>query len=530
MESTEYDKAVVEATNAISEVEKLQDSSDINDIISLAEFRVWFGHALMYIGQTERAMLLLQQVTTMSREDEIGDYQRRDVIVGRAHNHIGYIHWMTDGKYEEALREFTKAVSYFPADMPSHEYATALDNLGRVYAQLGHRSLAIRLIERGRVQRESLRNNSLGQYRYALSLHSHAVAYLMFGQPYRAVLLCEEALDVFGQLGVEDGRRRGEGLALLTMGTAERFLSTFWRNRKPDEANLHLNLAEQYLVSAAQIFGATDVALSVPTAQAAKVNSRNEKPIDEPIRLVQAYGELGCVYRERAILNKSPENLQIAYANESFKRAIMVADQHDYHVLIADIYEDIAQLYFRIGEYKEAEQQLRLAVDSIPEECRPNMPAKSTSGTFPGCSEDYWQQLGKIHILYGNIKILEKSRTTRNRQRNITSAVEHYVLAVSYFESFMTRPLSPENIWLYPDLYPQLAYHILFTSEIHDRLGDLKPDDLMWVRNNILPSLYQKHNISSRVQTFFERATEFIQRISGSSGLEDTEFSIRLDA
>ena len=84
--SPNVQKAVVEATNVIPEVEKLQDSSDINDQISLAEFRVWFGHALMYTGQTERAMILLQQVTTMSREDEIGDYQRRDVIVGRAHN------------------------------------------------------------------------------------------------------------------------------------------------------------------------------------------------------------------------------------------------------------------------------------------------------------------------------------------------------------------------------------------------------------------------------------------------------------
>ena len=289
-------------------------------------------------------------------------------------------------------------------------------------------------------------------------------------------------------------------------------------------------MSKVQLVSAAQIFSATDIVLSVPTVQAAKVNSRKETPVDEPIRLVQAYGELGCVYRERAILNKSPENLQIAYANDSFKRAIMVAGQHGYHVLIADVYEDIAQMYFRIGEHKKAEQQLLLAVDSIPEECMPNMLAKSTLGTFSGCSEDYWQQLGKIHILYGNIKILEKSRTDKNRQRNIRSAIEHYVLAVSYFESFMTRPLSPENIWLYPDLYPQLAYHVLFTSEIHDRLGDLKSEDLTWVRKYVLPPLYQKHKVSPRVQTFFDRATEFIQRITGGANFEETEFSSKLDA
>jgi len=530
VESSNYGSAVEYAAKVTPEVDTIADSAKADDQLSVAEFRVWRSHALIYTGQTDLATTLLRQViTTLEGGNKDIHGQRRTSIVGRAHNHIGYIHWMVDGNYEESLKEFARAVSYFTAGNCHEENATALDNLGRVYAQLGHRPLAMLLIERGRAQREALmKRKSSDSYRYGLSLHSSAVAHLMLGHPYRAVILCEEALGVFRDLQAQHGSR-GVGLALLTSGTAERYLSTFWEKRDQNKAEEHLASAEAHLTVAASIFGATDMKQDSWATSSAMTGIQIGAAVDEPIRLAQAYGELGCVYRERVILSGGADISQFDLARDLFERAVNVAEEHGYDVLRADTYEDMAEMHFKIGEYEAAEDRLRLAEAAIPMACKLNSQVKSAPGIVRGCSEDFWQQLGKIHILRGNITIMsllgDKSGVGRTRLKQLRDAMEHYVLAVSYFDRFLTRPLNHDNARLYPDLHPQLAHHALFTEEIYGRLDDLRPDDLRLVREDILPSLYQEHGVSRGVRSFFDRGLEFLQNLAASG---DSEIGIIL--
>jgi tetratricopeptide (TPR) repeat protein len=422
---------------------------------------------------------------------------------------------MVNGDYEEALKEFALANSYFVSGGCHEENATALDNIGRVYAQLGHSSLAMLLIERGRTQRERLRLNSSGNYRYALSLHSSAVAHIGFGHPFRAAVLCKEAFDIFQSLQAKHGFR-GVGLVLLTWGTTERYLSAFWKNRDHDRAERHLESAESYLLRAARIFGATDTLEPTGSTHPETRDAQIDKTVDEPIRLVQAYDELGCVYRDRVVLSGSPDITQFAIARQMFHRAKEVAKKHGYGVLSADACEDLAKTYFRAGEYNEANRWLDEAEGDIPQSCR-----LSRDAMFRGCSEDFWQQLGKIHLLRGTIGMTSLLRTRSGnesaQEQLIRGVVEHYVFAVAYFDRFLTRPLDSGNGWLYPDLRPRLAHHALFTEEILEELSHLKPDDLSLITQKILPSLYHDHEIPVKVQSFFTRGIEFLQHMSATS-------------
>ena len=86
-------------------------------------------------------------------------------VAGRCYNNMGYIHWMNKGQYWLAISEFERAIAYFELAVLVEERANSLDNIGRVYALLGHQWDASTAIQEGL----ELRQKQKLPYREALA-------------------------------------------------------------------------------------------------------------------------------------------------------------------------------------------------------------------------------------------------------------------------------------------------------------------------------------------------------------------------
>jgi tetratricopeptide (TPR) repeat protein len=250
-----------------------------------AEFDLHYALALIYTGAVLEGIELLKAIIAEMEGERKPEYvamqdnprarkgRRRNFILGRAHNNMGYAYWMEQGHYRLALREFRAALPYFHASELWEEIANTNDNMGRVYTMLGQRDQAEHLIERGLELRRRLKLDC----RIALSLNSRAVAYLNFGEPRQAHRLSIEALSIFERLCA----KRGVGLACITLGRSLRQLGALTQYYSYEECVAFLSLAAMHLSRATVIF---------------------ERSVCEPVRLIEAYNELGCTYRDWATL------------------------------------------------------------------------------------------------------------------------------------------------------------------------------------------------------------------------------------
>jgi tetratricopeptide (TPR) repeat protein len=443
--------------------------------LALGELDVWYAHAQIYVGDTDEAIERLGRVVAdLAGQKRLYETlplgtRRWNQILGRAHNHIGYAYWMDRGNYEAALKEFSVAISYFLAEAKlTEELATAYDNMGRVYAQLGYRTRAELLIEHGRQIRQMIQND----YRHALSLNSKAIANLAFGQPYRALVTSKEALGIFRQQG-EQGIR-GVGLALITKGRAQRYLGAYWRySRTPPRFERHLRAAIRTLEEARDVF------LSVK----------------EDIRVFQAYNELGCAYRELVALSQGSDTESALQAKHYLEESLEAAPKEKYPALYVDACEDLARTCFMLDERREAKSYLRRAERAIPGLYKVRRDSQLRAIPSEECVEDYWQQLGKIHVLRGDMMFdEERPPTSASQMRRV---LEQYVLASCCFGRFLDRPLNPasalESTHLYPPSEPRLASHRLFIEHLYSRLRLLDAEDISRLRKEILPELEQTY-------------------------------------
>jgi tetratricopeptide (TPR) repeat protein len=349
--SIRYEDAVSIAKRYREEMVAIGDENDPVFRLVLGELDVWYAHAQIYTGATDEAIERLQAVITTlegqgrlyekSGESILLGKRRWSQVLGRAHNHIGYAYWMDHGNYEAALKEFSVAISYLLAEEQlREELATAYDNMGRVYAQLGYQSRAELLIGHGLRIREVLQDS----YRHALSLNSKAIMYLAFGQPYRALVTSEEALEIFRRQG--DRGIRGVGLALLTKGRAQRCLGAYWRHSyQPSKFEKELRDSIKTLEEARGRFHV----------------------VKEDIRLFEAYNELGCAYRELLTLSQGSDTESAVLAKKYLEKSIEEAPREKYPALYVDACEDLARVHLILNEHKKASCLLREAVKAVPD-------------------------------------------------------------------------------------------------------------------------------------------------------------------
>jgi tetratricopeptide (TPR) repeat protein len=396
--------------------------------LTLDDFDIWHARALIYTGKTEDGLTKLSNII-QKLEEHPEPYEqsfitwRKNMILGRAHNDKGYAHWMDQGHCWIAVQEFTSAIRYFAhsqrfisANRQEGDdlLATACDNIGRVYAQLGHRSRSELLIEHGRKIRAEIERND----RYALSLNSSAISYLAFGDPYHALELSKESLRWFKE------SKRGEGLAKITKGQAQRHIGAFWIYKRPGDRTIYAGYLED----------------SLKTLEEARDIFENE--VSEPIRLCQVYNEIGCAHRELAQLQGDPE--VASKSREFLSKGIEIAKSKEYFVLYVDGCEDLAQLYKCSGDIKNALRWLDSAEKVIKDTSQSYFfdRNKNIQEVDPyQCVEDFWQQLGKIYALRGHIAFDSENQagllTGRKFKKAIYKPIEKYVLAAGYFGRFL---------------------------------------------------------------------------------------------
>jgi tetratricopeptide (TPR) repeat protein len=449
--------------------------------LAKADIAVYQAQAMIYTGRAREALDLLKGVIAniegeskpeelASHDAESYDGWRRNMVLGRTHNNLGYAYWMHFGHYEAALKEFRAAIPYFHASELKEELANTNDNMGRVYALRRHPTRAETLVDEGLALRRELGRD----YRIALSLNSRAVVCLEFEEPHRARRLGEEALGIFEGLGAQ----RGIGLALVTLGRSLRHLGNLWI-----EGVYSFKDCDQFFRDGADCL---DRAIYI-----------FEHRVDEPVRLVEALNELGCVYRDRAGLagkmsSDSPLAKTIALeAIKRLERCIELADSYQFSVQFVDACEDLASTYLLRHHYDNVRLWLDHAEERVPDvykfkvgQTLPQIPAEERV-------EAFWLQMGKIELLHGSLVFdLGTDSGTRPATREVLrETAEHYLLSAAYFEKYSDRAVGLK------DTFRQMYVRFKFSSL----------EDLGYMQKEMLPALADKYSINlTRLGRFFE--------------------------
>lgn len=482
VKSGKYQKALDNVMPERNKLESELSKEDSGTILLLHDFDVWFARALIYTGKTNEGLEKLNTIiddleknTSFASTDKL-----MNEILARAHNDRGYAYWMDKGHYKLSIEEFNAAIRGFLLSCtnenekdrlrkgPLDELATAYDNLGRVYVQIGDRLRSEILIEYGREIREDIcdRTDSLSksraEYRYALSLNSMSILHLAFGEPYKAQKLSELALRQFRVLP-GGTNSRGTGLALLTKGQSLREIGKMWRNNHPSRKSYFERI----------------INLSIITLeQAEKFFTENKDDSDriwEPIRICQIKNEIGCAYRELAELTNE---LRIAKRNgvRYLSQSIGLAE-NKFPLLFLDGCEDLARLYMLVGDEKSAKEELERAEEKIKKEYSPMYHFSEIIDLKKvepkECIEEFWQYLGKIYALRGHVSIAH-SKSLSIMDNNMKEAIEYYVFAMGYFGLFAEKGRKYNKLKIRnPDsLFNTLTLvsYQAFLKELHHRL------------------------------------------------------------
>jgi len=341
----------------------------------------------------------------------------RTCLLGKAHNILGY-YFRLQGQKRKAIAEYKRAIWAFRQTRSEDEMTAALTNLGFIYVQLG---LA--------VEAETTLQDALGLRKegpklpWAYTLNTLGLAYTYDNRPSRGARFCEMALKDFENLG----HLRGQGLAHLALGLAYRMCGEEWKDDLAtfEDAEKFFAKASSHLEKARHIF---------------------EEGISEPIRLWEAYNELGSLHCDWAyLLSKHQRNgaarekyrQAIAYLNQS----IRVSCKNGLEIQLADSYDDLSQVYADMGDHKTCDDYVARVLDIVPVDY--HLTPEGFKDTAELVVEEWWLLLGKMHLGKAVRKIKravdladEIVLEPDEKDSLLVQAAEEYAHAVAYFQKY----------------------------------------------------------------------------------------------
>lgn len=496
MDWHDYETAVQNSERYLEEIAPKANRDDPGVLLDELDLRVNYSRALMYIGKIEKAINEIDYIiqTVNTRFDLLSNENKliTNEIIGLAHNHKGYISWMEFSRYEHALIEFSIAATFLQ-DHPDH-LATVYDNMGRVYSQVGYHEKAKSYILQGL----KIREKSGDKYRIALSLVSLAIVYLADGNPQRSYELASASYDLFCEIYKPKDKQqaqdnlpdrqsgvRGMGLASITKGQALRMLgTTYWREIKDDKGE---NNSIQCLTDALIELGfALIIFKGDKIYRDSKINSEVHKRlqgmsidrfVSEPVRRFQAINELGCVYREIHLIQRTKNRLSKndRDARELFKHKYVTEIGKSSIIHYVDAYEDLARLGYICNDLDNVIKQVEQVEQEVEKKAKDHLfwkDKKQQTICFEDCHEELWRHLAKLYILRGQTK-LKKVSNSFDKMSGILYALEDYFLASLYMRCFLTRPINPNNDQLYPKNYVPQFYSSLVTEQLVKDLTDI---------------------------------------------------------
>jgi tetratricopeptide (TPR) repeat protein len=449
--------------------------------LARAHLGVLRAEAMIYTGRAEEAVTLLkpaiadleggQRPEVLAQQEPHSFLSwRRNLVLGRAYNDLGYAYMRYLKHYRAAVTALRSALPYFRASDLREELANTNSNMGRVYALLRHPTRAETLVNESLALRRELGRD----YRIGLSLVSRAIVHLEFDEPHRARRLVEGALSIFEGLSAQ----RGVGLALITLGRTLRHLGGLWT-----EGLYSFQDCERFF--------------SDGVAHLDRAVGIFDRDVNEPLQLVEALNELGCIYRDRARLaqimapGRPLARTISAEATKRLERCIDLTDYFQFSVEYVDACEDLAQTYFLRRDYDNTRLWLERAEERAPEAYKFKRGEQLSEIPEEKCVEAFWLQMGKIELLYGNLvfDLGTDGGTKPASPQVLEETALHYLLSAAYFEE-----------------YSELAVGLRSTfGQMYVRFKHSSLDELAYLQREALPAMAREYNIGpSRLGRFFQ--------------------------
>ncbi|MFN8483165.1 MAG: tetratricopeptide repeat protein [Anaerolineae bacterium] len=454
-------------------------------LLADAELNILKGWALAYQGTNldEAEMTLGRALEILKRsqpEPETIDNWQHDRLMANAYNLLGYVRRQR-GRSQDAVRYYRGALPFWRALKNEQEHATTLNNLAMALAEVGDLNQALRYCSDGLAMRRRLGP----RYPIALSLNTMGLIEVRYDHLHRAKEYCERALTIFTEME----QPRGVGLAGIAAAETLRRTAERAGIHTPYEQGGLLRDAEKYARTAVEIF-----------------SSKDDPKKKEQARLVEALIELGCVYRDWARLrpqytwDDDPQALELEAQSEKVLRQAAAEAHVPVPFREVEARVNLAWLYFYKGERARAERMVHEEI--LPLISREYLIIEGSSVPHPDEPITfYWVQLGKTHILLGEIeagaysalydKLKSVGSDTAPALKHLRQAAEEYTLALAYDELFASD---------FRDMERGL-------DRIYDTLKTLNPQELDVVSRAIRDT-EQKYNLPppSRMRTYFEES------------------------
>ena len=406
----QYDKALQQIVQFRATCPDLLEEGSFADL----SLKIWESWALTYSGREyTRSEAILEGVfESLKNEltdkfDPEFDEWRLKLLTAYAQDITGYM-YRSQGNFSKAVEYYQKNIPLWRDLRVESEHANTLNKLSWSLAETGDFQSAITYCDDGL----NLRRNLGHRYPVALSLNTLGLIETRNGHPERARFRCEQALGIFRELE----QPRGIGLACTALAESLRRMTSVSDLLTDEQAFNNLELAEQYAKEAVGIF--TDT-------------------VKERLRLVEAYIELGCIYREMARRQKSDKNELadlIAKGKEAFDLAVENAEA-ELAYRAADALVNMAWMYYYVEDFEEAQKVVERMFGMIETRYLFTKEDKPSHGN--GLIPWFWVQLGKAYLLLGRIAFgrYEQARRQNNDKeikRQLNTVAQQWTLSLAY--------------------------------------------------------------------------------------------------
>jgi len=419
----------------------------------------WEAWVLTYQGQPEKAREILSPLLDDETEEAAEldfDHWRALRLRAGVYAALGYAS-RAQGRFHSATTEYKKAIVLMRQLSFKAEHANALNNLSWAEAEIGHFTAAIQHCQ----DALALRRKDGRPFGIALSLNTLGKIETRNDQPNRARLHCETALSIFRALE----SNRGIGLACTALAEALRRQANLDLYSKDVSSKL-LQRAQEYAEESAQIF---------------------REDVKEPLSLIEALIEVGCVHRELVrgyVVEKKQEEIdRHKRASEAaFEELVEIATDGAFKYRAVDAYVNWMWLYYYAGESEQVDKIGNSLIEEIPPEYL--FVPKEAPRTPESPQSWFWVQLGKARLLYGMVhfdaycseraELKRKGLAAEDARPQLAAAFEDWALSLAYnrrySDSFRDLERAVDHIYRAAKVtsYPDLVYAYQRLDDIYD--------------------------------------------------------------
>ena len=402
----EAEKNIANFRESCPDLVRTSSYSDLN-------LKIWETWILTYTGKDHekaRELLneILEKVERLPSNTSL-DRWRIDFLKAYAMSMQGFL-YRTQGEFKSAVEKYLLAAPSWRALKLESEASNNLNNLAWAEAEVGDFQAALVHCQDGLHIRRRLGR----RYPIGLSLNTLGLIETRRGNPEKAQFHCEQALKIFREMEIAGGI----GLACLAYAEALRRMTNVADLLTHGQAIEHLKDAGKYAEEAVTIF---------------------TEQVKQPLRLVESYIEVGCVYREwvRYLpFDDSGREEKVEKSRGAYESAVDIAEQGKYEYRVIDALVNLAWLYYYAGNAKTAEDVLRDRV-------RDRLGDEHLFTTEHGVDESHaptswnWVQLGKANVLLGMIHFSQYKQANQAKQRaeaeqKLRQAAHNWTLSMAY--------------------------------------------------------------------------------------------------